>query len=118
MEENKSVVAVRPGLSRHADTAEFVRLLAASAGCRSSIDADGLNAFEGKAGESADAIARSSSLRTRERWLGSRTFYRAVQEDRVKIARDFATSHRCIVILKGVHTVVADHDGMVWINTR
>ena len=33
------------------------------------------------------------------------------------VARDFATAHHCIVILKGWHTVVAHHDGAVWINT-
>src|SRR5882724_4711003 len=118
MEESKSVVAVGPGLSRHPDTAEFVRLLAAKCRLPLVIDADGLNAFEGKAGELSGRnrpliitphpgeMARITGLSTAQ-----------VQEDRVKIARDFATSHRCIVILKGVHTVVADHDGMVWINT-
>src|SRR6266850_532238 len=118
MEENKSVVAVGPGLSRHADTAEFVRLLAAKCRLPLVIDADGLNAFEGKAGELSGRsrpliitphpgeMARITGLSTAQ-----------VQEDRVKIARDFATSHRCIVILKGAHTVVAHHDGVVWINT-
>ena len=118
MEENKSVVAVGPGLSRHPDTAEFVRLLAAKCKLPLVIDADGLNAFEGKAPElngrnrpliitpHPGEMARLTGLSTSR-----------LQEARVRIAHDFAVSHHCIVILKGWHTVVAHHDGAVWINT-
>ena len=118
MEENKSVVAVGPGLSRQPDTAEFVRLLAAKCKLPLIIDADGLNAFEGKAAElhgrnrpliitpHPGEMARLTGLSSAQ-----------VQESRVKVARDFATAHHCIVILKGAHTVVAAHDRVVWINT-
>ena len=40
-----------------------------------------------------------------------------VQSDRVKVAREFAMQHRAIVVLKGWHTLVADRDGAVWVNT-
>lgn len=118
MEENKSVVAVGPGLARHADTAEFVRLLAAKCKLPLVIDADGLNAFEGKSEElngrnrplvitpHPGEMARVTGLSTAQ-----------VQENRVKVAREFAASHHCIVILKGWHTVVAHHEGTAWINT-
>jgi NAD(P)H-hydrate epimerase len=118
IEENKSVVAVGPGLSRHPDSAEFVRLLAAKCKLPLVIDADGLNAFEAKTGElhgrnrpliitpHPGEMARLTGLSTAQ-----------VQKDRIKVARDFAAAHRCIVILKGSHTVVADHDGTAWINT-
>ena len=33
------------------------------------------------------------------------------------VARDFAGAHHCIVVLKGRHTIVADHDGAIWVNT-
>lgn len=118
IEENKSVVAVGPGLSRHPDTAEFVRLLAAKCKLPLVIDADGLNAFEGK---SEELHGRNRPLvitphpGEMERLTGLSASQ--IQENRVKIARDFATSHHCIVILKGWHTVVAHYDGAVWINT-
>jgi NAD(P)H-hydrate epimerase len=40
-----------------------------------------------------------------------------VQQDRVKVAREFAGAHHCTVVLKGRHTIVAHHDGAVWVNT-
>ena len=118
IEENKSVVAVGPGLSRHPDSAEFVRLLAAKCKLPLVIDADGLNAFEAKTDE---LHGRNRPLiitphpGEMARLTGSSTAL--VQKDRIKVARDFAATHNCIVILKGSHTVVADHDGNAWINT-
>jgi len=40
-----------------------------------------------------------------------------IERDRVGVARQFAKSHRCILVLKGHRTVVALHDGTVWVNT-
>ena len=118
IEDNKSVVAVGPGLSRHPDSAEFVRLLAAKCKLPLVIDADGINAFEGNTeqlhGRNRPLIitphpgemARLTGLSTAQ-----------VQEARVKVARDFAGAHHCIVVLKGRHTIVADHEGAIWVNT-
>ena len=39
-----------------------------------------------------------------------------VQQHRVEVARDLATSRRLYVVLKGARTVVATPDGAVWIN--
>ena len=118
IEDNKSVVAVGPGISRQPDSAEFVRLLAAKCKLPLVIDADGLNAFEGRAD---DLQGRNRPLILTPHpgemaRLTGKTVAR-VQEDRIKIARDFATAHHCIVILKGSHTVIAEHGGTVWINT-
>ena len=82
------------------------------------IDADGLNAF----------VADPSSLAGREgqdviitphpgemaRLLGIPTH--EVQANRLHIAREFATSHRLYVILKGHRTLVATPGGTVFIN--
>jgi ADP-dependent NAD(P)H-hydrate dehydratase / NAD(P)H-hydrate epimerase len=118
MEENKSVVAVGPGITRDPESAEFVRLLAAKCKLPLVIDADGINAFEGKADE---LHGRNRPLIITPhpgemgRLLGLSAD--AVQENRVKVAREFATAHRAIVVLKGYHTLVADRDGAVWVNT-
>ncbi len=118
IEESKSVVAVGPGLSRNPDSREFVRLLAAKCKVPIIIDADGLNAFEGNADElhgrnrpliitpHPGEMARLIGLSIAQ-----------VQKERIKIARDFAAAHHCIVVLKGFHTVVTDYNGVVWINT-
>jgi NAD(P)H-hydrate epimerase len=39
-----------------------------------------------------------------------------VQADRIGIARDFASSHRAYVVLKGYRTLIATPDGKIFIN--
>ncbi len=118
IEENKSVVAVGPGLSRHPDSAEFVRLLAAKCRLPLIIDADGLNAFEGKI-EELHGRNRPLIITPHPGEMSRLTGLSVpkVQQDRVKVAREFASAHYCIVVLKGHHTVVADPAGSVWVNT-
>jgi NAD(P)H-hydrate epimerase len=40
----------------------------------------------------------------------------AVNQDRIGIARRFATEHRCHIVLKGARTVIATAEGKVFIN--
>lgn len=40
----------------------------------------------------------------------------AVNADRIEVARSFATTHRCHVVLKGARTVIATADGKIFIN--
>src|SRR5579863_6742783 len=49
--ENKTALAIGPGISRHPETAEFVRAIVSKSQMPIVLDADGLNAFEGKAAE-------------------------------------------------------------------
>jgi NAD(P)H-hydrate epimerase len=42
---------------------------------------------------------------------------KAIQDDRTKAAASFAKQHRCVVVLKGFQTVVADADGNTLVNT-
>ena len=39
-----------------------------------------------------------------------------VQQDRFGVARSFARDHRCIVVLKGHRTLVAEPGGHLWVN--
>ena len=39
-----------------------------------------------------------------------------VQSDRIAVARQFATQYRATVVLKGARTIIADSEGVVWIN--
>ncbi len=114
----KSVIAVGPGLSQHADTVEFFFSLLKDAGAPLVVDADGLN-----------ILARDTSVLRRigvpavltphpgemARLMGATIA--DVQRDRIAAARTFSADHGVIVVLKGAATVIADPGGGVYINT-
>jgi NAD(P)H-hydrate epimerase len=82
------------------------------------LDADGLNAFEGQAGEltgKGRTLVITPHPGEMARLLGSTVA--AVQADRIDVARTFAREHELIVVLKGHRTLVALPDGTVWVNT-
>jgi NAD(P)H-hydrate epimerase len=116
--KGKTVLAIGPGISRHNETAEFVRTVVKKFNTPMVLDADGLNAFEDK----------SSLLTIKDRilvitphpgemarLLGSSI--EAVQKDRLNVARSFAREHQLIVVLKGHRTLIAAPDGTAWVNT-
>jgi len=116
--ERKTVLAVGPGISRHAETAEFVRTVVGKYRVPMAVDADGLNAFEGHAeglhGEGRELVITphpGEMARLVESTVA------AVQRDRMNIGRDFAREHSLIVVLKGHRTLIARPDGEVWVNT-
>jgi NAD(P)H-hydrate epimerase len=116
----KDVVVLGPGLSRHPQTAEFIRQLVAR--CRSPLvlDADGLNAFEGHYNElkrSAETLAvRVLALHPGEaaRLLGVST--NDIQADKLEAARCISRETGSCVVLKGWRTVVSGVSGETWIN--
>ena len=116
--KGKSVVAIGPGISRNPESAEFVRILAARCKIPVVLDADGLNAFEGCA-KQLDGRKRRLIVTPHPgemaRLAGIKT--RAVEQDRVGVARKFAAERHCAVVLKGWRTLVALEDGRVWVNT-
>ncbi len=116
--EGKTVLAVGPGISRHAEAAEFARTIVKKYKIPIVLDADGLNAFEGHA---ADLNGRARSLvitphpGEMARLAGSTVA--AVRRDRLNVARTFAREHEVIVVLKGHRTLITQPDGEVWVNT-
>jgi NAD(P)H-hydrate epimerase len=82
------------------------------------LDADGLNAFDGRAKELSGKgrtlvitphpgeMARLAGISTTE-----------VQHDRLNVARKFAHEHEVTVVLKGHRTLVVQPDGTAWVNT-
>src|SRR5580704_4603609 len=116
--KGKTVLAIGPGISRDPQTAELVRSLVARLRLPVVLDADGLNAFEGCAGELKGAgrtlvitphpgeMARLSGCSIAD-----------VQKDRLGMARKFAREHELIVLLKGHRTLVVEPDGEAWVNT-
>jgi NAD(P)H-hydrate epimerase len=115
--EGKTVLAVGPGISSHPETAELVRTLVNRYRLPMVIDADGLNAFAGRAEEMQTAnrtrvltphpgeMARLSGKSTKE-----------VQAKRLETAREFAAARGVYLVLKGFHTLIASPDGTVWAN--
>jgi NAD(P)H-hydrate epimerase len=130
----RKTVAIGPGISRNAETAEFVRgivkrgdrsAVVNSAVVNMVVDADGLNAFEGSAGQlngrgrtlvitpHPGEMARLTGLSIAE-----------IQANRLEVARNFAHEHGLIVVLKGHRTLItgpiagpiAAPDGAVWVN--
>ncbi len=116
--KGKTVLAVGPGISRHPDTAAFVRGVVKKYKMQIVLDADGLNAFEDRAAElknKAGALVITPHPGEMARLTG--LTIAAVQRDRLNVARSFAREHQLIVVLKGHRTIIAQPDGTVWVNT-
>jgi NAD(P)H-hydrate epimerase len=116
--EGKTVLAVGPGISRQTETAEFVRTIVAKYKTPIVLDADGLNAFEGRTKElrgKGRALVITPHPGEMARLTGSTAA--AVQRNRLNVARMFAREHELIVVLKGHRTLIAQPDGTVWVNT-
>src|ERR1700756_2058652 len=116
--KGKTVLAIGPGISRHAETAEFVRTVVRKYLIAIVLDADGLNAFEG-ASEKLNGKGRALVITPHPGEMARLTGLSIpqVQRDRIGIARSFAREHDLIVLLKGHRTLVAQPDGEVWVNT-
>ncbi len=115
----KSVLAIGPGLSMIPETQEFIRGVVGASEIPVILDADGLNAFAGRAGELA---SRKTSLLAvtphpgeMARLLG--TTVKDVQARRLPVALDAAKAWNAYVVLKGFHTILATPDGHVFFNT-
>jgi hydroxyethylthiazole kinase-like uncharacterized protein yjeF len=116
--EGKSVLAVGPGLTTHPETSVFVRSLVRGLTIPVVIDADGLNAFAGFAGEimgDGQAIILTPHPGEMARLIARDTRY--VVENRIDVARDFAVAHKVYVVLKGFRTVIAAPDASIYINS-
>ena len=117
--KDKSVLAMGPGLSTHQETQQFVRTVVADCPLPVVLDADGLNAFAGRAdalaARKAPALALTPHPGEMARLLGCTT--KEVQSKRLEIALQAATRWRAFVVLKGYRTVVATPDGRAFINS-
>lgn len=113
-----SACAIGPGLTTHPEAVQTVRSLVPRLTIPMVIDADGLNAISG----SLDILKnlRAPAVLTPHpgemaRLIGATP--EDVQKDRLGIASRFATEYGVTLVLKGAATVIADPDGMTYINT-
>ena len=116
--QGKTVLAIGPGISRHSETAQFVRTIVEKYELPIVLDADGLNAFEGHAGQlrgKGRAFVITPHPGEMARLAGGSV--RDIQANRIAVAREFAQKQELIVALKGHRTLVALPNGAVWVNT-
>ncbi len=115
--ESADALAIGPGLSTNEGTADLVRELVRASPVPFVLDADGLNAFTGRASELADRkadavltphdgeFARLSGVSARE-----------LRDDRLAHARALASTTGATTLLKGSRTLVVTPDGEARIN--
>ena len=111
-------VAVGPGLSQQPAAQHFVRKFLAIVHLPVVLDADGITAFAGRQRRQLAKVKGSLVLTPHPgemaRLLGIST--EAVQENRLKVARELARETRGVIVLKGHKTVVAAPIGKSYIN--
>ncbi|MEW5977766.1 MAG: NAD(P)H-hydrate dehydratase [Acidobacteriota bacterium] len=114
----KDVVAVGPGLGTHPDTSDFVRRLYSSCPVPLVLDADGINAFAGH----ADLLSGSGRIVVMTPHPGEMARVvnldtRSLLENRIELAREFATQKSVHLVLKGHRTLYASPSGQVYANS-
>ena len=116
--KGKTVVAIGPGISGNPQTSEMVRELVADLRVAMVVDADGLNAFDGRT-EELNGNGRTLVITPHPGEMArlARMSIPDVQKDRLGVARKFAREHELIVVLKGHRTLVVRPDGEAWVNT-
>jgi NAD(P)H-hydrate epimerase len=117
--ERVDVVAIGPGLSAGDErTRLFVRRMIDDRRTAVVIDADGLNCLSPWPNELRGSAERPLVLTPHAgemmRLLGSSD--KAVLDDRVSVARDFAVAHEVILLLKGSRAIIAAPDGRIFVN--
>jgi NAD(P)H-hydrate epimerase len=113
----KSAVVIGPGIGTHEEACQFVRWLLDNSTIPLVLDADALTCVAADTSPLSERTAPTVLTPhpgEMARLLGTDTA--TVQADRVGVARRFAESKRCVLILKGARTVIAEPSSHAWIN--
>jgi NAD(P)H-hydrate epimerase len=117
--QGKTLLAIGPGVGTHKETQRFVTYVVRQTELPVILDADGLNAFAGRARDLAKRKTQHLALTPHPgemaRLLGVSNA--VVQSDRLGTALKAAKAWRAHVILKGFHTILATPDGHAFVNT-
>lgn len=117
LSKGKSSIVIGPGIPRSEETPKLLAELLEQLSTSVVLDADGLNALAAEPG--LLDRARPPLLLTPHPGEMARLTGRTVaqvQEDRVGAARELATAHHAVVVLKGARTLIAREDGTVFVN--
>lgn len=110
-------VAIGPGMTTDEETSAWIRGLVRSNESPIVLDADGLNAFAGRAselGERRAELALTPHAGEFARLVGLSAG--EVEADRIGHVRKLAAETRAVVLLKGTRTLVGTPDGQVRVN--
>lgn len=116
--EGKRAIGIGPGLTTNAETVEFVHKVVGQRGVPIILDADGLNAFDGRAAQLKNPnglLGLTPHPGEMSRLLGCSI--KDVQANRVEIALKAAADWNAVVVLKGHETVTASPTGEAFINS-
>src|SRR5271156_91636 len=116
--EGKRALGIGPGLTTNDETQKFVHEVVAKREVPIILDADGLNAFAGRAEElknPAGRLALTPHPGEMSRLAGRKI--PEVQAERLSIAQKSASDWNAHVILKGQYTIVAAPDGLAFVNS-
>lgn len=111
-------MVIGPGLSTHASTQSLVHALVQGARLPVVVDADGINAFAGKAKLMRNELGLPVIITPHPGEMARllKTTITGIQKQRVKTAERFALEHSCFTLLKGFQTVLATPAGRCFVN--
>ena len=115
--ENKSVLALGPGVSTNDETVELVHRIIKEINIPVVIDADGLNALARDVNilkEAKVPIVLTPHPGEMARLMNASAA--EIQNNRIEISRRFAQEYNVYLVLKGFRTIIADPYGNIWIN--
>ena len=114
--EKQDVLAVGPGLSRHASTLSFIRALLLKSHKPMVVDADAIISFCGK--RKLLQKLRAPAILTPHPGEFKNLFgiFPRTERERVVQAKKAAKDYRIVMVLKGYRTVVADRQGRCYVN--
>lgn len=117
-----TVLCIGPGLTMSPETVKLIGRILQELELPIVLDADGLNALALQPGIIEQRTKNSDSILIltphpgeAARLLGSTI--EEVQADRVKSVRELARRYDAVAVLKGRHTLIANPEGQVYINT-
>lgn len=114
---NKSAALVGPGLPDDEKAYKNTRAIVDTIELPLIIDASGLNAFAGRAEAlNPRRLPRVITPHPGELARILETDTQSINADRIAAAREAARLSRCVVVLKGHQTLVAEPDGHVYVN--
>jgi len=113
----QNVLGIGPGLTREASTQKLIRRVIETSLIPLVIDADGLNALQGRL--EILKSCRGRAVLTPHPGEFKRLFGGPLSDSdtlRKKRAAEIAQRHQVTIVLKGHHTVIADPSGGIWLN--
>ena len=110
------VLALGPGLGRSDETERLVLELLRRTEKPVVLDADGINTLEGHIDVLDDRRGRVTVLTPHDGEF-ARLGGQPNSEDRLEVARNFAKTHGCVLVLKGHRTITASPVGNALVNT-